>query len=162
MCVSANLNVGTFDSHKDNDPDQMKLIPQLLAGVDYLLKKAEDLQIREQIVVVLQSEMGRTPNYNNNNGKDHWSIGSAMFLGAGITGNRTIGATDEQQFLIPVNPVTLKHDSDAGIRTRPEHIHTALREFAGINNHAFSKQFPLKVPKEERLQALFSSDTNGV
>src|SRR5690606_33333987 len=26
VCVSANLSIGQFDSHKNNDPDQMKLI----------------------------------------------------------------------------------------------------------------------------------------
>ena len=155
VCVSANLNIGTFDSHKDNDPDQMKQLPRMLAGIDYLLTKAEELKLRDQIVVVMQSEMGRTPTYNNNNGKDHWSIGSAMFLGAGIHGNRLVGATDDQQFLVPIDPASLSLSPDTGIRVRPEHIHEALRQFAGIDNHEFSTQFPLKVADEERLQNLF-------
>jgi hypothetical protein len=125
VCVSANLNIGQFDSHANNDTDQMKLIPELLAGIAYLLRRAEDLQIREQLVVIVQSEMGRTPNYNSGNGKDHWSIGSAMFLGQGIRGNRVIGSTDEGQFAVPIDPQTLDQDSDHGIRMRPEHIHLA-------------------------------------
>jgi uncharacterized protein (DUF1501 family) len=156
VCVSANLNLGTFDSHKDNDTDQMKLIPKILAGIDYLVTQAEELRIRDKLVIVIQSEMGRTPGYNKNNGKDHWSIGSVMFMGRGIQGNRVIGETDEKQFLVPVNPKSLSSDTDNGIRIRPEHIHAALREIAGIDNHTFSKQFPLKVPDEERLQGLFS------
>ena len=155
VCVSANLNIGGFDSHSNNDPDQMKLIPRMLAGVDHLMKRAEELQIREKLVVVIQSEMGRTPKYNNNNGKDHWSIGSIMFMGAGIQGNRVIGATDEKQFLVPINPKSLKIDKEEGIRVRPEHLHTTLREFAGIETHAFAEQFPLKVPDEEQLDRLF-------
>jgi len=153
VCVSANLSIGQFDSHKNNDADQMKLIPEFLAGVDYLVSKAEELKIRDKLVVVIQSEMGRTPTYNNNNGKDHWSIGSIMFMGSGIKGNRVIGATDEKQFLVPINPQSLSTDKEKGIRVRPEHIHTALREFAGIDAHAFSKQFPLDVSDEERLQS---------
>jgi len=27
VCVSANLDIGQFDSHANNDPDQMKLLP---------------------------------------------------------------------------------------------------------------------------------------
>src|SRR4051812_15826623 len=107
VCVSANLSIGQFDSHANNDPDQMKLIPELLAGIAYLLRRAGDLKIREQLVVVVQSEMGRTPSYNAGNGKDHWSIGSILFLGRGIRGNRVVGATDEKQFPIPVDPRTL-------------------------------------------------------
>src|SRR5205085_6520242 len=76
VCVSANLTIGQFDSHANNDADQMKLIPELLAGIAYFIRRAEELKIREKLVVVVQSEMGRTPNYNAGNGKDHWSIGS--------------------------------------------------------------------------------------
>jgi hypothetical protein len=155
VCVSANLTIGQFDSHNNNDVDQMKLIPEFLAGIDYVMRRAEELKIREQMVVVVQSEMGRTPNYNKGNGKDHWSIGSAMFLGRGIKGNRIVGATDEKQFLIPLDPKTLATDKEKGIRMKPEHVHQALRELAGIEGHAFCKQFPLAVPEGERLQGLW-------
>lgn len=153
--VSANLTIGQFDSHANNDPDQMKLIPEFLAGIAYLLRRAEELKIREQLVIVVQSEMGRTPTYNKGNGKDHWSIGSIMFLGRGIHGNRVLGATDEKQFHVPLNPQRLICDRDQGIRVRPEHIHTALREFAGIADHPLSKRFPLAVPEKEKLQGFF-------
>jgi len=39
----------------------MKLIPEFLAGIAYVLRRAEELKIREKLVVVIQSEMGRTP-----------------------------------------------------------------------------------------------------
>lgn len=155
VCVSANLSIGQFDSHKNNDRDQMKLIPELLAGIEYLVSKSETLKIREKLVVVVQSEMGRTPNYNKGNGKDHWSIGSVMFLGAGIKGNRVVGATDEKQFLVPIDPQTLSTKTKKGIRVRPEHVHLALRQLAGIESHAFSRKFPLNVPKNERLRGLW-------
>ena len=154
--VSANLSIGQFDSHANNDPDQMRLIPEFLAGIDYLMKRAEELKIRDKLVVVIQSEMGRTPHYNKGRGKDHWSIGSIMFMGEGIRGNRVIGATDERQFLLPINNKTLTIDEEEGIRTRPEHIHRALRELAGIEDHPLSRKFPLKIPEGERLLGLFA------
>ncbi|MDA1015400.1 MAG: DUF1501 domain-containing protein [Planctomycetota bacterium] len=156
VCVSANLSIGQFDSHNNNDPDQMKLIPEFLSGIDYLVTRAEELKIREKLVIVMQSEMGRTPTYNKGNGKDHWSVGSIMFMGQGITGNRVIGATDAKQFLIPIDPKTLKTEPDGGIRVRPEHIHKALRQLAGIDQHAFSKQFPLDVAEKDALQHVFA------
>src|SRR5215211_4383430 len=112
VCVSANISIGQFDSHNNNDADQMKLIPEFLAGIAYLVRRAEELKIREKLVVVIQSEMGRTPDYNKGNGKDHWSIGSALFLGLGIKGNRVIGATDEKQFAVPLDPHTLRPAGD--------------------------------------------------
>jgi uncharacterized protein (DUF1501 family) len=155
VCVSANLSIGQFDSHANNDADQMKLIPEFLAGIRYLLQRAEALKIRDRLVVIAQSEMGRTPNYNNGNGKDHWSIGSIMFLGRGIKGNRVIGATDAKQLPVPVDPQRLACDAKTGIRVRPEHLHTALREFAGIADHTFSRKFPLGVTDKERLHGLW-------
>jgi hypothetical protein len=155
VCVSANLTIGQFDSHANNDPDQMRLIPEFLAGIAYLLRRAEELAIGDQLVVVVQSEMGRTPTYNKGNGKDHWSIGSIMFLGRGIQGNRVIGATDEKQFHVPVDPQTLACDRQHGIRVRPEHIHHALRQFAGIVDHPYCQKFPLGVADKEQLHGLW-------
>jgi hypothetical protein len=155
VCVSANLTIGQFDSHANNDPDQMKLIPEFLAGIAYLVRRAGELKIREQLVVVVQSEMGRTPTYNAGNGKDHWSIGSALFLGRGIKGNRVVGATDEKQFAVPVDPKTLSFDKGKGVRVRPEHVHEALRELAGIADHPLSKKFPLGVTEKDKLRGLW-------
>ena len=155
VCVSANISIGQFDSHAKNDHDQMNLIPEFLAGIDYLAKRSEELKIRDKLVIVIQSEMGRTPHYNKGDGKDHWSIGSIMFMGQGISGNRVVGATDENQFLTPINPKSLAIDRKNGIRTRPEHIHQALRELAGIETHPFSQKFPLKLTEGEKLEALF-------
>ncbi|WP_205855186.1 DUF1501 domain-containing protein [Pirellula sp. SH-Sr6A] len=155
VCVSANLSIGQFDSHANNDEDQMKLIPEFLEGIAYVLRRAEELQIREKLVVIAQSEMGRTPTYNQGNGKDHWSIGSILFIGPGITGNRVVGATDDGQFAVPLDPKRLAVDQEKGIRIRPEHIHESLRQYAGINSHPHCEQFPLGVKPEEQLQGLW-------
>lgn len=155
VCVSANLDIGQFDSHANNDPDQMRLIPEFLAGVAYLLRRAGELSIRDQLVVVLQSEMGRTPTYNAGNGKDHWSIGSALFLGRGVKGNRVVGATDDKQFAIPLDPASLQLAPETGIRVRPEHVHEALRELAGIADHPLSRKFPLGVSETQKLRGFW-------
>jgi hypothetical protein len=157
VCVSANLSIGQFDSHNNNDTDQMKLIPEFLRGIDYLLTKSEELQLRDKLVVIIQSEMGRTPTYNSGNGKDHWSINSIMFLGHGIRGNRLFGATDEQQMLIPLHPSNLNLDKDNGVRVRPEHIHAALRNLAGIADHEMSRKFNLDVKPQEQLENVWLS-----
>jgi len=155
VCVSANLTIGQFDSHANNDRDQMKLIPEFLAGIADFIRRAEALKIRDKLVVIVQSEMGRTPNYNQGNGKDHWSVGSVMFLGPGIRGDRVLGATDEKLFQVPLDPQTLACNKDKGVRVRPEHIHEALRQLAGIAGHPFSAKFPLGVLEKERLRGFW-------
>lgn len=161
VCVSANLTIGQFDSHQKNDEDQMKLLPRFLSSIDYLLRRSEELNLREKIVMVIQSEMGRTPTYNNGDGKDHWSIGSIMFLGHGIQGDRTIGSTDEGQMPVPIDPKTLSSKPKDGLRVRPEHIQIALRELAGISDHALSKQFPFKVHEANKLINLWGGNVHG-
>jgi hypothetical protein len=156
VCVSANLTIGQFDSHQKNDDDQMKLLPKFLSSIDYLLRRAEELKIREKLVLIMQSEMGRTPSYNNGNGKDHWSIGSIMLLGPGICGSRVVGATDDGQFAVPIHSQTLGLDRENGLRVRPEHIHVALRELAGIADHEYSRQFPFKIKDAEKLKDLWT------
>jgi uncharacterized protein (DUF1501 family) len=105
----------------------------------------------------MQSEMGRTPNYNKGNGKDHWSIGSVMFIGPKIKGNRVLGATDVKQFAVPLDPQKLTVDQEKGIRVRPEHLHDALRDYAGISDHEFAKKFPLGVAEKEKLQKFWGA-----
>ena len=159
--VSANLSLGNFDSHNTNDVDQMAQLPELLAGVDHMLIRAEELGIRDRLIVVIQSEMGRTPWYNETGGKDHWSVTSMMALGPGITGDRVVGGThvdavrgvDQSPNLI--DPRSLEQ-SPTGQRLRPEHIQTALRELLMIDQHPLATQFPLKVSPETRLSGLFS------
>jgi hypothetical protein len=100
-------SVAQFDSDANDHAEQMQLTPELLAGVAYLVRRAEALGIRDKLVVVVQSEMGRTPDYNQGNGKDHWSVGSILFMGLGVREDRAAGATDERQFHVPLNPQTL-------------------------------------------------------
>ena len=136
------------------DAEDSKLVlldPTRLTGT----KRTEALKIRDKFVIVIQSEMGRTPTYNKGNGKDHWSIDSVMFLGPGIKGNRVIGATDEKQFGVALNPQSLATEKEKGIKVRPEHIHEALRQYAGIAEHPLSKKFPLGITDKEKLQKLW-------
>src|SRR6185503_278056 len=39
VCVSANLTISQFDSHANNDVDQMKLIPEFLEGIAYVMHR---------------------------------------------------------------------------------------------------------------------------
>ena len=114
----------------------------------------------DRLVIVMQSEMGRTPWYNETGGKDHWSVTSMMAMGAGIRGGRVVGMTsvnpesgfDQSPTLL--DPATLALSAN-GARVRPEHLQQALREHLGIAEHPLSARFALKLPPEEHLQGLF-------
>jgi hypothetical protein len=78
-----------------------------------------------------------------------------MFLGPRIQGDRVIGATDDGQFAVRINPQTLTLQPTDGLLLRPEHTHHALRQFAGIDQHPFSLRFPLGIAAEQQLQNLW-------
>src|SRR4051812_34213630 len=68
VCVSANLTIGQFDSHANNDADQMKLIPEFLAGIAYTVRRAGALGLRGQPGAGRPRGMGRNPSYKAGNG----------------------------------------------------------------------------------------------
>jgi len=72
-----------------------------------------------------------------------------MAMGAGIPGNRMIGATDRHVEALAVNPGSLEVDS-SGIVITPEHVHVALRNLAGISTD-YTGQFGI----QEQLLNLF-------
>jgi hypothetical protein len=100
-CVSLSFpNSGglSWDSHGDNDTTQSALFEGLFGGLSALMALLRSTPgtsattLAEETVVVVQSEMGRTPNLNPANGKDHWPYTSMMLLGPGLTTNRVVGA----------------------------------------------------------------------
>ncbi len=142
IAASANLATGGFDTHGDHDNRQFNALRRFTEGVDFLMDEAERQGVADDIVVVMTSDFGRTPGYNMNNGKDHWSITSMMLMGKGIPGNTVIGATTHGHVPHTVNPGTLELDP-TGIRLTPEHVHVALRKLTGIYGHEIEQLFPI-------------------
>ncbi len=142
LAVSANLSTGGFDTHGNHDDNHYPRLQTLFEGVDFIMEEAQRQGVADKVVVYMGSDFGRTPWYNDGNGKDHWSITSVMLMGAGIQGGRVIGATDAEFKARSVDPTTLALD-DGGIKIRPAHIHKSLRKLAGIDGGEVEKYFPL-------------------
>jgi uncharacterized protein (DUF1501 family) len=101
--------------------------------------------IADKLVVTMSSDFGRRPLYNAGGGKDHWPIGSAIFIKNGASwGNRVVGATDDMHNALKINPSTLQVDtSSAGIILEPKELQLAMRKIAGIDQSAVAMRFPL-------------------
>ena len=145
LSVAASLSTGGFDTHGNHDASHYPRLQALLEGVDFLLEEAERQGVADRLVVVVGSDFGRTPHYNDGMGKDHWSITSTMLMGPGIPGNRVVGTTDAGHVPIPVDPKSLAPDAKKGVRITPEHIHKALRGLAGITGQELELRFPLSI-----------------
>jgi len=145
IAVSANMHMGGFDTHGNHDESHSRRLTELLEGLDHLWNQIEANNLQDRVTVIVGSDFGRTPFYNDNNGKDHWNVTSIMAMGAGVRGNRVIGATDDHVEALKINPQSLQLDPN-GITLTPEHIHLALRRMAGVPASLIS-QFGISGPE---------------
>jgi hypothetical protein len=72
-----------------------------------LLEDLEQRGLLDETLVVVMSEMGRTPKINGNAGRDHWTYCYSMFFaGAGIRGGTVYGSSDAQAAFVKDKPVS--------------------------------------------------------
>lgn len=83
-----------YDSHQDNHGNQSRALEGSFADLHTLLSALEGQGTLDRTLVLVLSEMGRTPVLNAAKGKDHWPYTSALLIGGGISGGRVIGSTD--------------------------------------------------------------------
>jgi len=142
VSVAADLNLGSFDSHENNDSQQEPLLTELSEGIDYLWDAAEEAGIADRLLVLVGSDFSRTPYYNAGDGKDHWPYGSYIIMekGANYT-NRMVAGTDELQDVVKIDPKTLK-PSTFGTKILTSHVHEALRDYLGLANASTTAVFP--------------------
>ncbi len=145
LAVSANMTRGGFDTHGDHDANHIPAMENLMDAVGFLWDTAVAAGIADRLTVVVGSDFGRTPQYNAGKGKDHWSVTSVLAMGAGITGNRVVGATTADVKALTVNPQTLALDP-GGIRLTPGSIHRSLRQLAGLEGTPWAAKFPITDP----------------
>jgi hypothetical protein len=143
VTAAANLAVGGFDTHGQHDASQAVALSRLLQGVDQLMDRIDMLGLSERVTVIVGSDFGRTPSYNAQMGKDHWSVTSMLLLGAGVPGDRVIGATTEAQRARGLDFTTLAVSDASTRRLNPKSIHLSLRRFAGVESAEVARQFPL-------------------
>jgi hypothetical protein len=86
-----------FDTHQGNDA-QGPLHEQLFAQLDVLLDALEGgpargANVLDDTVVMVVSEMSRSPVRNAAGGTDHWPVATYLFCGGPFHGTRVVGST---------------------------------------------------------------------
>jgi hypothetical protein len=87
--------LGGWDTHTANFINTPRLCDTLDTALSALV---EDLRVRgmlDSTMIVVTSEFGRTPKINQNQGRDHYPVFSAVMMGGGIKGGIKHGATDK-------------------------------------------------------------------
>ncbi|MCA9488476.1 MAG: DUF1501 domain-containing protein [Myxococcales bacterium] len=135
-CVTLTLPM-VWDTHMDNSSQSgnYEEMFTLLMGLNGALAHAPGTTgttLADETVVVVFSEMGRTPFLNSSLGKDHWMYTSMMLWGPGVRGDIQVGAYDDT-----LNGRSLDLQSgeptDAGVPLTPDVIGSTLLTLAGID-----------------------------
>lgn len=143
LTVAADLSIWGFDTHANHDAEHAKGLQRLQRGITFLWDEAERMGIADRVILCIASDFGRTPAYNDGQGKDHWPVTSAIFMAKNKSWtNRVIGHTTALHDAQRINPEDFSVD-DSGILLEPKHIQHALRQLAGITGNSFDSKFPL-------------------
>jgi hypothetical protein len=144
---------GNFDTHDNNDQLTSNGLTSLFGAVDEAWRYIEDQGMADRTIFFITSDLGRTPDYNSGEGKDHWSITSALLMGGDIRGNRVIGGSTHDQRRRYINPETLEVDDDpeVGVPLTPQHIHLELRNMLGISDSPLAQQYAIDTPRIDLL-----------
>jgi uncharacterized protein (DUF1501 family) len=124
VCRCASVGHPTlWDSHSENDIYQNVLWEETMDALGQILTEMATRtgpaggSLLDETVVVLTSEMGRSPRLNANRGKDHWPYATTLLVGAGVQGGTTAGAYDPGLLGATVNPTSGAPDPAGGVLT---------------------------------------------
>jgi uncharacterized protein (DUF1501 family) len=88
--------LGNWDTHERAVAAKAKeLMTHVDHGMSTLITDLAERGLLDSTLVIWMGEFGRTPNVNNNGGRDHWARSwSTVLAGGGIKGGQVIGKTD--------------------------------------------------------------------
>lgn len=91
------VSLGGWDTHNANFVRVPELCDILDKGLSALLADLNSRGLLEETLVVLTTEFGRTPDINQNVGRDHYPKAfSAVMFGGGVKGGNVYGKTDKE------------------------------------------------------------------
>jgi hypothetical protein len=132
LCHTISVDAGPrFDTHDDN-AEQHPAWEATFAGLDRLMAELRDGDLLDDTVVLVVSEMTRTPRRNQAGGKDHWPLTSALVMGAGVAGGRVLGGTDDRLDALPVDLATGVLDPN-GVVPRYDNLAAGILELCGAD-----------------------------
>lgn len=103
------VSLGGWDTHNANFVRVPELCDTLDRALSALLQDLNGRGLLKETLVVLTSEFGRTPDINQNVGRDHYPKAfSAVLAGGGIAGGRTYGKTDKEGREVVEDKVTIQ------------------------------------------------------
>ncbi len=123
-----------WDTHFDNDALQVFCYQEGFRAINQLLAGLQAEGLLDETLVVVMSEMGRTPMTNNVAGKDHWPTTSALLIGGGLQGDRVVGETSPIMNALKIDFESgLADDKKGRYMMAPDFIAT-LMNYVGVDH----------------------------
>jgi len=121
----------SWDTHAVNSVQGLNF-EELFRNLSGLLVELDARGLSERVSVAVISEMGRHPHLNEQGGKHHWPVTSALLFGAGMAGGQVVGALDDQALGQPVDLATGELDPD-GTRLGPAQLGATLLALGDVD-----------------------------
>lgn len=98
-----------WDTHADNFDRLGDLTPAIDQGLAALLADLDARGLLQKTLVVLTSEFGRTPDIDQDQGRNHHPQSfSALLAGGGVRGGQRYGSTDAEGRLVITEPTSIQ------------------------------------------------------
>lgn len=98
-----------FDTHADNFDRLADLLPAIDQGLSALLADLDGRGLLQQTLVVLATEFGRTPDIDQDQGRNHYPKAfSCLLAGGGVRGGQRHGSTDDEGREVTSDPTTIQ------------------------------------------------------
>jgi hypothetical protein len=94
-----------FDTSTDHYARQTSAFEMLFTGLSGILDYAGRRSVRQQLLVIVTSERGRSPRLDARGGKGPWPTTSALVWGTGIQGGTVVAASDAALRAVPFDPL---------------------------------------------------------
>ncbi|MDZ4289052.1 MAG: DUF1501 domain-containing protein, partial [Prosthecobacter sp.] len=98
--------LGSWDTHTANFINTPRLCDTLDTALSTLVNDLHARGMLDSTMIVLSSEFGRTPKINQNQGRDHYPVFSAVMIGGGIKGGLKHGSTDKDGAQVATDKVS--------------------------------------------------------
>jgi uncharacterized protein (DUF1501 family) len=138
-----------YDTHHENFDFHIEQLGEFDRPFAALLDDLADRGMLDSTLVVVMSEMGRTPRINDRYGRDHWSKAwSVALAGAGIKGGAVVGKTNATGTAVTDRQVTSGHL-----------FHTYLRAVgldSAKNFYPNARPVPVADPKAEAITEILA------
>ncbi len=98
-----------WDTHADNFDRVGDLAPAIDQGLAALLADLDARGLLEQTMVVLATEFGRTPDIDQDQGRNHYPQAfSCLLAGGGVKGGQRYGSTDAEGRTVTSEPTSIQ------------------------------------------------------